>query len=32
MLMERNTIKGRVELVVKLKGLDIETVKQNYTI
>ncbi|KEH19962.1 plasma membrane ATPase 4 isoform X1 [Medicago truncatula] len=30
-LMEKNTLKGRVESVVKL-GLDIETIKQNYTI
>ncbi|XP_027189109.1 plasma membrane ATPase-like isoform X1 [Cicer arietinum] len=30
-LMERNTLKGRVESVVKLKGLDIDTTKQNYT-
>jgi len=30
--MERNTLNGRVELVVKLKRLDIETIKQNYAI
>ncbi|KEH39753.1 plasma membrane ATPase 4 [Medicago truncatula] len=31
-LMERNTLKGRVESVVKLKGLDIDTLNTNYSI
>ncbi|XP_045825555.1 plasma membrane ATPase-like isoform X2 [Trifolium pratense] len=31
-LMEKNTLKGRVESVVKLKGLDLDTSKHHYTI
>ncbi|XP_045820108.1 plasma membrane ATPase-like isoform X4 [Trifolium pratense] len=31
-LLEKNTLKGRVESVVRLKGLDIDTSKNNYTI
>ncbi|KMZ66561.1 Proton-exporting ATPase [Zostera marina] len=31
-LRELNTLKGHVESVVKLKGLDIETIQQNYTV
>jgi len=31
-LRELNTLKGHVESVVKLKGLDIDTIQQNYTV
>uniref|UniRef100_A0A453D668 Plasma membrane ATPase n=1 Tax=Aegilops tauschii subsp. strangulata TaxID=200361 RepID=A0A453D668_AEGTS len=31
-LRELNTLKGHVESVVKLKGLDIDTINQNYTV
>ncbi|KAK4415006.1 ATPase 8, plasma membrane-type [Sesamum alatum] len=31
-LRELHTLKGHVESVVKLKGLDIETIQQNYTV
>ncbi|XP_019182349.1 PREDICTED: plasma membrane ATPase 4-like [Ipomoea nil] len=31
-LRELNTLKGHVESVVKLKGLDIETIQQHYTV
>ncbi|GAA0151103.1 primary active transporter [Lithospermum erythrorhizon] len=31
-LRELHTLKGHVESVVKLKGLDIETINQNYTV
>ncbi|KAK6127990.1 hypothetical protein DH2020_038292 [Rehmannia glutinosa] len=31
-LREIHTLKGHVEQVVKLKGLDIETIQQNYTV
>lgn len=31
-IMEQRTLKGRVESVAKLKGLDIGTTKQGYTI
>ncbi|KAJ6854085.1 plasma membrane ATPase-like isoform X1 [Iris pallida] len=31
-LRELNTLKGHVESVVKLKGLDINTIQQNYTV
>ncbi|GAU15201.1 hypothetical protein TSUD_09390 [Trifolium subterraneum] len=31
-LMEMNTLKGRVESVVRLKGLDLDTSKHHYTI
>nr|AZP54632.1 plasma membrane H+-ATPase [Cunninghamia lanceolata] len=31
-LRELNTLKGHVESVVKLKGLDIETIQQSYTV
>jgi len=27
-----NTLKGRMESVVKQKGLDIETIQQSYTV
>ncbi|KAJ6956813.1 hypothetical protein NC653_038886 [Populus alba x Populus x berolinensis] len=32
MLRELNTLKGHVESVVKLKGLDIDTIQQHYTL
>jgi len=31
-LREVNTLKGRMESVVKQKGLDIETIQQSYTV
>ncbi|KAE8782673.1 ATPase 8, plasma membrane-type [Hordeum vulgare] len=31
-LRELHTLKGHVESVVKLKGLDIETINQSYTV
>ncbi|KAL5207184.1 hypothetical protein ABZP36_031619 [Zizania latifolia] len=31
-LRELHTLKGRVESVVKLKGLDIDTIQQSYTV
>lgn len=31
-LRELNTIKEHVESVVKLKGLDIDTIQQHYTV
>lgn len=31
-LRELHTLKGHVESVVKLKGLDIDTIQQNYTV
>jgi len=31
-LRELHTLKGHVESVVKLKGLDIETMQQHYTV
>ena len=31
-LRELHTLKGHVESVVKLKGLDIETIQQHYTV
>ena len=31
-LRELHTLKGHVESVVKLKGLDIETIQQSYTV
>ncbi|CAN1825417.1 ATPase 5, plasma membrane-type [Linum perenne] len=31
-LRELNTLKGHVESVVKLKGLDIDTIQQHYTV
>ena len=31
-LRELNTLKGHVESVVKLKGLDIDTIQHNYTV
>jgi H+-transporting ATPase len=31
-LRELHTLKGQVESVVKLKGLDIETIQQHYTV
>ena len=31
-LRELHTLKGHVESVVKLKGLDIETIQQYYTV
>lgn len=31
-LKELHTLKGHVESVVKLKGLDIETIQQHYTV
>jgi hypothetical protein len=31
-LMEKYTFKGRVEKVVKLKGLDLDTSKHHFTI
>uniref|UniRef100_A0A2K2AIV0 Uncharacterized protein n=1 Tax=Populus trichocarpa TaxID=3694 RepID=A0A2K2AIV0_POPTR len=31
-LRELHTLKGHVESLVKLKGLDIETVQQHYTV
>ena len=31
-LRELHTLKGHVESVVKLKGLDIDTIQHNYTV
>lgn len=31
-LKELHTLKGHVESVVKLKGLDIDTIQQHYTL
>jgi len=31
-LRELHTLKGHVESVVKLKGLDIDTIQQHYTV
>jgi H+-transporting ATPase len=31
-LRELHTLKGHVESVVKLKGLDIDTIQQSYTV
>ena len=31
-LREMNTLKGHVESVVRMKGLDIDTIQQSYTV
>jgi hypothetical protein len=31
-LVEKHTFKGRIEKVVKLKGLDLDTSKNHYTV